>query len=73
MATEDIKLPQSESPKEFIMKKTNSFDLTSKLSFFGGAIGLGYALYSGKSKILFIVIGAVGGSLLNRVINKNTK
>ena len=72
MENTDFKEIKDVGSKDLVFKEIKSFDFTSKAALLGAVGGLGYALINKKSKLLFVALGALAGSILDRYINKKT-
>ena len=50
--------------KEYTLNKMRGLNFNSKAAIIGAGAGLAYAILRNRSKILFVLIGAVGGALI---------
>jgi carbon starvation protein CstA len=62
--------PEQRPVVSYLNTKEN---LTGKGSLFGGVVGFSYGVISGKSKILWTIVGAVLGTAIETVIKNARK
>lgn len=56
---------------EIVLKKIKPLTFNSNLAIVGAVVGLGYSIFSSKSKILFTIIGAISGAIISKIIKKD--
>jgi hypothetical protein len=59
--------------KDLVMNSTKKNKFTSKFIFGGALLGGAIAMYSGKSKFLYAVVGAIGGGVLGNYVGNKAK
>ncbi len=68
--TTDLKPEPELGSKEYALNKMRGLNFNSKAAIIGAGAGLAYAILRNRSKILFVLIGAVGGALISAAFMK---